>query len=290
MSLSKLRKVIFLLIFPLLIACSAMTNYLDPNKPQYRADYATGTPENPDQLRIISYNIQYGENISAAIKDLIEIEELKDPDIILLQEMDENGVDQIAKALNLNYIYYPASLHTHHRRNFGNAILSHWPIKDHEKVILPHANPKNQQRRVAVKARLDINGVDILTYSVHTETFWLRSWKRFDQIDTIIQDIDQSCRKESCDVVVVGGDFNTLTPSSVSKIDDKFSRNGFERATMGAGSSLKSPLIKAVLDHIYIRGTNVTDSGKVTVNSASDHYPLWVLTDFERLANRNTDG
>jgi endonuclease/exonuclease/phosphatase (EEP) superfamily protein YafD len=88
-------------------------------------------------------------------------------------------------------------------------------------------------------------------------------------------------------VVVVGGDFNTLTPSSVSKIDDKFSLNGFERATMGAGSSLKSPLIKAVLDHIYIRGTNVADSGKVTVNSASDHYPLWVVTEFRKVYKSN---
>lgn len=276
MSLSRLRIVIFVLIFPILIACSAMTNYLDPNKPQFQADYATGTAVNPDQLRIISYNIQYGENISAAIKDLTEIEELKDPDIIMLQEMDEEGVDQIANPLNLNYIYYPASQHTHHRRNFGNAILSRWPIQEHEKVILPHANPKNQQRRIAVKARLDINGINILAYSVHTETFWLRSWKRFDQIDTILKDVEQSCRKESCDVVIAGGDFNTLTPSSVVKIDNKFSRIGFERATIGAGSSLKSPLINAILDHIYIRGTNVTDNGKVTTNSSSDHYPLWV--------------
>ena len=276
MSLSRISIVIVLLIFPLFFACSAMTNYLDPNKPQYRADYAIGTTDNPDQLHIISYNIQYGENISAAIKDLTEIKELKEHDIILLQEMDEDGVDQIAKTLNLNYIYYPASLHSHHQRNFGNAILSRWPMKDHEKVILPHANPKNRQRRVAVKARLDINGVDILAYSIHTETFWLRSWKRFDQIDTLLKDVEQSCRAENCDVVVAGGDFNTLTPSSVVKIDNKFSRIGFERATKGAGSSLKTPLIDAILDHIYIHGTNVTGSGKVTTNSSSDHYPLWV--------------
>jgi len=281
MSLSSVRFVFFLLVFPVSIACSAMKNFLDPNTPQYHTDYANGTTANPDQLRIISYNIQYGRNISAATKDLIEIDELKDPDIILLQEMDEDGVDQIAKALNLNYIYYPASLHTHHRRNFGNAILSRWPIKDHEKVILPHANPKNQQRRIAVKARLDIDGSDVLAYSVHTETFWLRSWKRFDQIDTILRDVEHNTREKSSDVVIVGGDFNTLTPSSIAKIDAEFARLGFERATMGVGSSLKTHLFKAALDHIYIRGASVKKSGKVTVNSSSDHYPLWSVIEWQ---------
>jgi endonuclease/exonuclease/phosphatase family metal-dependent hydrolase len=278
MWLRKTRNVIILLTLSSLTACSAMNNYLDPNQPQFRAEYAIEKLITPDQLRIISFNIQYSEKISDAIKDLAEIENLQNPDIILLQEMDEDGVDQIAKTLELNYIYYPASLHAHHKRNFGNAILSLWPITDSEKVILPHANPKNQQRRIAVKARLDINGINILTYSVHTETFWLRSWKRFDQVDTILKDVEQSCRKQSCGVVLVGGDFNSLTSSSVAKIDHKFSRKEFERATVGAGSSLKTPLIKAALDHIYVRGTAVLNSGKVTDNTSSDHYPLWVVT------------
>lgn len=278
MLLRKTRNVVILMTLSSLIVCSAMTNYLDPNQPQYRADYAIEKPMAPDQLRIISFNIQYSENISAAIMDFAEIEDLNNPDIILLQEMDEDGVDRIAKTLDLNYIYYPASLHAHHQRNFGNAILARWSITDYEKVILPHANPKNQQRRIAVKARLDINGINVLAYSIHTETFWLRSWKRFDQVDTILNDVEQSCCKGSCAVVLVGGDFNSLTPSSVAKIDKKFSRKEFERATVGAGSSLKTPLVKAELDHIYVRGVAVMSSGKVTDNTSSDHYPLWIVT------------
>ncbi len=108
---------------------------------------------------------------------------MKEADIILLQEMNEEGVDKIAKSLEYNYVYYPASIHTHHGKNFGNAILTKMQISDSQKIILPYQNPKNGQKRIAVSATILINDYKVLVYSVHTETFWLSSRQRGSQLD-----------------------------------------------------------------------------------------------------------
>lgn len=271
-----------ILFFPLiLVACSAIPNYLEPHKPRFEGNYGPDMPENADVLRVVSYNIQYGKNIQAAIQDLSQLEEIRGADIVLLQEMDDQGVEELANTLGYNYVYFPASIHSHHRRNFGNAILSKWPIESAKKLILPHANPKNQQRRIAVKAHVIVNGAPILTYSVHTETFWLRTRRREEQVDVLLDDIEQSCHADKCQRIIVGGDFNTLTPSSVVKIDQKFSSAGLERATKGIGATVNAPSIRIVMDQIYTLGLEVIATGKSEQATASDHYPVWTTLKLE---------
>jgi endonuclease/exonuclease/phosphatase family metal-dependent hydrolase len=60
----------------------------------------------------------------AALAELREIENQRALDIILLQEMDETGAEQIARELRLNYVYFPAAIEPTYDENFGNAILS----------------------------------------------------------------------------------------------------------------------------------------------------------------------
>ncbi len=275
--MGKFRTVVSLLLpVALLFACAPIPNYLLPDEPKFTGDYAEGEPERDGQLQVLSYNVQYGENIQGVIDEFNTIDELRKADIVLLQEMDEVGVDKIARVLGYNYVYYPASIHSHHQRNFGNAILTKWPIRDSQKVILPHANPKNQQRRVAVKANILAEGEQVLTYSVHTETFWLVARKRANQIKTLLKDVQRSCAEQECQYVVIGGDFNSMTPGSIADLDRLFNSAGFSRATEGLGNTVNVSYINLALDHIYTQGLAVLESGKVTEAQASDHFPLWI--------------
>ena len=128
-----------------------MANYDEPDGPRFAGQFAPEPPEFDGSLKVITWNIRFAEDAQTAVTELQSIPELQDADILLLQEMDEKGVDGIARELGYNYVYYPASVHSHHNHNFGNAILAKWSITDDAKILLPQANPSNEQRRNAVR-------------------------------------------------------------------------------------------------------------------------------------------
>ncbi len=80
-------------------------------------------------------------------------------------------------------------------------------IQAEEKVLLPHANPKDQQRRIAASATLRIGNEDMKVYSVHTETIWLSEDKRREQVKALVEHI---AAQQEFAYIIVGGDFNTV--------------------------------------------------------------------------------
>ncbi len=271
-----------LLIWPLLIAVlvavlaflafrSPVSNYLDPDSPKFEGNYSDGAPEFDGDMKVISWNISFSKEIEKAIEELRQVEALQGAEVILLQEMDEAGTEAIAKALAYNYVYYPASIHSRHGRNFGNAVLSKYPIVDSEKIILPHRNPANDQIRIAVRALLNLGDEEMSVYSAHTETFWLGQDSRDDQVTLLSEKVDPDYS-----TVIVGGDFNTLTPASEQVLTDQMEIAGLEPATKGAGATVGFGRFGLQLDHIYTRGFDSLRSGVWQESEASDHYPLWV--------------
>ncbi len=277
MMLAKASKygLLLLLLALLLTSCRPISNY-DESGPLFSGEYASDSVSFDGVLKVVSWNIKYSEKIPEALDDLTTFAELQDADIILLQEMDEEGVETLARSLGYNYVYYPASIHTHHDRNFGNAILARWPIGNPEKLILPHQNPKNRQTRIATKASVWVEDREVPTYSVHTETFWLPPNQRLDQVQTIIDDIDPDA-----DHAIIGGDFNTLTPMSVAAVVSRFDQAGFEWATEAANDTITSDLIPLVTDLIFTKNMTVIESGSVADIGASDHTPVWTNLTFE---------
>ncbi len=244
-----------------------IVNYNDESEPVFIGSFAETPPDFSEDLTVVSSNTHFVENIGLAIEELQEIPKI---DILLLQEVDEIETERIARALRHNYVYYPASVHTKHDKNFGNAILSSWTIKEAEKLILPHENPKNGQIRIAVCAIVVVNKVEILTCTVHTETPWLGYKKRLEQVDFLINNID-----EDAEYVIVGGDFNTVSSRSITDLDDRFGGVRLERATHRVGVTTTRLPVGFAMDHIYTRGMSVLDAGKHSQAKASDHLPVW---------------
>jgi endonuclease/exonuclease/phosphatase (EEP) superfamily protein YafD len=251
----------------------AMQNYEDPDSPKFEGKYAAAPEPFSGVITAVSYNINFGEYIDEAIDDLSHVPA---PDVIMLQEMDEEGTDRIAQTMKMDYIYYPASVHRHNK-NFGNAVLTRWPILQTQKLILPRRHPANQQMRIATKAKLEVEETAVCIYCVHTEVYLTSRQYRRDQIQAITGDI-----LNAGEHVIVGGDFNTVRRTSIRRLVDYFAAMGFIRASKGVGPTVKKMLVSpSAADHIFTRGMTVVDAGRQKVINGSDHYPIWVQLAFE---------
>jgi len=222
-------------------------------------------------LTVVSFNIKFSDKIDRAEFELGTCESLKNADIVLLQEMDNVDTRKIAKSLRYNYVCYPAGIHPHEGKDFGNAILTRWPITLDRKVILPFEDSRTKVRRIAVAAVIDTGGNEVLIYNTHLATFWSGEEKRMLQVDAILKSIPQHYS-----YVIIGGDFNTVTGGSLENLEEKFNRSGYTRDTKGIGKTVKAWPFKFQADHIFSRGFQPLDAGKVVESEASDHYPIWV--------------
>ena len=246
-------------------------NYLDQNYPYYSGNYAAENPKPAAALTVVSYNIWFAENIDQALSEIKEINSQKELDIVLLQEMDETSVEQIARELQLNYVYFPAAVEPTYDKNFGNAILSRWRMVGARKLILPHKSLSNRMNRIATRATIKIHGADIFVYSVHTESvFTLPGFKK-EQYTAVLDDIDPDAS-----LVIIGGDFNTFTEAAVEEIEEDYRRADLIRVSGESGYTFVKYGIEMSPDHIFAKGFVVEETGTLAEATASDHLPLWV--------------
>lgn len=247
-------------------------NYEHPNEPVFSGAYATTPPAYNGRLKIVSYNINFGLTFAEASAEINSFNVLSDVDILLLQEMDESGTEVMAQMLGMNYVYYPASVHNQHGRNFGNAILTRWPLYQPQKIILPHKSWYNQQIRIAVRGRVRLPDTDLLVYCAHTEVYTAPLQFRRAQVQAIVDNVRQQDHAH----IIVGGDFNTVTRRGIRRMERQFATAEMERASKGSGSTISKFGPTAIAaDHLFVRGGVVLARGTVTEASASDHYPVW---------------
>ncbi|MBN1482978.1 hypothetical protein EH223_13670 [candidate division KSB1 bacterium] len=264
----------------LLYSCAGVVNFMDPKEPVYTASYVFAPYADISEIKIVSYNIAWAEKVDLAIEELRQFRDVQHADIVFLQEMDKAGVDRIARELQYNYIYHPGSIHSVNDKDIGNAILSKWRLTDAKKIIFPHKQSWNDRIRTATVATVNVHGKHIRAYNVHTATVLMPEEKRFDQIESVMQDVSSEF-----DFVIIGGDFNTARPGSVGRVERLFTDAGFERATKDAGYTAKVfGLIPLTLDHIYTKGLHVLECGTVQQAEASDHLPLWVTLRFKKVS------
>jgi endonuclease/exonuclease/phosphatase family metal-dependent hydrolase len=272
------RSAVYIMLLVLAaLSCGSISNYPDPDGPRSDGNFAgpATLKATPDSIKVISYNVKFGRKIDTAIKEFRTVPRLMFADIIMLQEMDGEGVRAIADSLDLEYVYYPASVHRATGRDFGNAILSRWPIRDFRKVILPFSKPTDDQKRIAVGATVTAGSLRIRVFSVHTETFLMNYDKRLEQADSLVRAVSKEYTH-----IIIAGDFNTPFGRNVKDIEESFVSSGFKRASSGAGWTarvLPSGLWKMELDHIFVKGFEVISTGKFEEGEASDHVPLWVM-------------
>jgi endonuclease/exonuclease/phosphatase (EEP) superfamily protein YafD len=246
-----------------------MTNLLNVAGPRFEGRYAP--PDSPvatsdAPLRVVTFNIKHAREIERAI-EVLGSDSLRGADVVALQEMDEIGVDRIARTLGLNYAYYPASIHLASGKYFGPAVLSRWPIERSWKLLLPHGGWSRGQRRTATAAIVRVRGTPLLAYAVHLETpVQISDADRRDQVMAVVENA-----ADHPGPVVIAGDFNSQSIGGVLK------RQGFEWPTERVGPTVSW----FSWDHIFTRGLSRAapiSTGVVRdIQDASDHHPVWTV-------------
>jgi endonuclease/exonuclease/phosphatase family metal-dependent hydrolase len=223
-------------------------------------------PASPASIRVVTFNIERGERIEQAITALTTHPDLRNADVVLLQEMSGAGVEAIASRLGMAAVYYPAS--NRGGRDSGNAVLSRWPIESSWKVPLPHVSRTWHEARAAVGTRLLVGGRLMRVYSAHISSpFGLGPGQRRDQVEVLLADAEPSPEP-----VLIGGDFNGY---GIGKL---LVERGYTWLTREAGPSMMSFSI----DHVFVRGLpDATGRSGVAqdVRDASDHRPVWAVID-----------
>lgn len=247
-------------------------NYTDPQGPRYAGDYSTdpSAVSALPGLAVVTFNIKFGDEYERAAEELATEPALASADIVLLQEIDALSADAIASRLAMAYVYYPGSVHSN-GRDFGNAVLSRWPIAFDRKLLLPHRNPVDGRIRIAVQATVATPLGDVSAYSVHNETPWLGPRARLEQAEAVL-----AHARASGATSVAGGDFNTSDPGSVDRTVQLFRSSGYAWASSDVGDTAGS----YALDHIFVRQLTPLHAGSV-VTQASDHRPTWAQLELD---------
>jgi len=273
---SRLLPFIATIVLCLPLGCALAQNYDDPNGPRYAGSYSTAPSLAADDFTLATFNIEFGVEVDRAATEIRANAALANAAVLLLQEMDPVGTDRIARELGYDYVYYPGSIH--HGKDFGNAVLSRWPIADDRKLILPYRNPTNGRIRIAVRATLDTPSGPLVVYSVHTDTAWLGPSARLGQAQAIMDDA-----RGFAPPLAVGGDFNTLEDGVGEETVRRFEGDGYRWATSAVPPSAQSLIGPHRLDYVFVKGL-VEQSSETEATDASDHQPVWV--ELERTASQ----
>jgi endonuclease/exonuclease/phosphatase family metal-dependent hydrolase len=257
-------------------SCATAQNFLDPEGPRYVGSYGRTTAEaattfRQSPIRVVTFNVRMAEDTNGAIALMTRAEPLRQPDILLLQEMDSAGVERMAAALGLNYVYFPGSVYPTSHREFGTAVLSPWPLEDERKIVLPHASLTTRVRRVVTSAVVRRGDLRIRAYAVHLPPpIAITAGDRKEQVRTIVADV--AAHDET---IVVGGDFNDRD------VGPWFQAAGFGWLTDSLPGTSRHVGHWFSLDHVFARGLRLARvagaAGTVDAGSTSDHRAVWVL-------------
>ena len=253
----------------LLAGCRTGQNYPGTVGPRYAAPppaAASTRPPRADTLRVVTFNIAYARDVDGAVALLASDPALRGADVLLLQEMDAPGTRRIAEALGMGYVYYPAISHHRTERDFGNAVLSRWPMVEDAKIVLPHLSRYARTQRTATAATLRVGGERVRVYSVHLGTIAdVGPGARREQLRAVLADAAGHSR------VVIGGDLNDAAVAGVAR------EAGYAWPTESGPRTMRLGRV----DHIVLRGLASPDTAAagtvVDARGVSDHRPVWAV-------------
>lgn len=171
------------------------------------------------RLRILSYNIHHAEGVDGKL-DIPRIAQVilsVNPDLVALQEVDKNTVRtgkvnqgiELSRLTKMNSVF--GSNITFQGGQYGNAILSKFPIIKNKNFLLP--NVDSGEQRGLLQSQIQIsNKENILFFSTHldhrrSDTERLASAKAINQIISL----------DNKSPAILAGDFNDVPDSPTLK-------------------------------------------------------------------------
>ena len=198
--------------------------------PSYTMNSMTTKSKEQSDLRVMSYNIHHANPPSQ--KDSIDIEAIvntikkQDPDLVALQEIDENTersgpgnqAEIIAKKLKMNFFFGKAI--DFDGGSYGVAILSKYSLQEEKVYKLPTNPGTGGEPRVLALAQVKLPNGKLLKFgSTH-----LDAQKENTNRVLQIKEIAEISSKEELPLIIAG-DFNASPGSKViSLLDEELTR------------------------------------------------------------------
>lgn len=246
-------------------------------------------------LRVATFNVHSGKNTQGIADVFKRNENLREADIIFLQEIEERTSEkisrakQIADALGMEYAYAPARTMAG-KGTHGLAILSKYPLEDVETLSLPpYSITFHTQSRVSLIANVRVQGESVRIANTHLDTR-LSIFERISQIKPLIEKLKSDSAKKT----IIGGDFNTAPfrfrfwrtiPVSYQNQKRELHRyleeEGYASRCETAGYTIRYGFLRFELDGLYARHLPVLRCGVERTVRVSDHKPLWFDVDIE---------
>lgn len=249
---------------------------------------------------VVSWNVAVGSGrVQSLTRDLVEEERQAGrpaPDfILLLQEARRAGdafgalpnggtaarrvsredVLSVATGLQMSVAYIPSmpnrTVNHQLHDDRGNAILSTLPLRDITALELPFV----RQRRVAVIARVDVDGRSLTVVSLHLDTrrpllkgsIFSGPVARSRQAAAIVKALEPW---RAAGAIVIGGDFNTVGGLGEPAI--RWMKRDYPRIACGNPITHKWGFS---LDHLFASDPSLLDDcDRARQRYGSDHHPL----------------
>ncbi|GIX44443.1 MAG: hypothetical protein D6691_01795 [Candidatus Hydrogenedentota bacterium] len=238
-------------------------------------------------LRVLTYNIHHGRGTDRKV-DLDRIAQViahENPDIVAIQEIERfrhrtQRVDQpreLAQKLGMNVVFARVRDHRttdhHSHAAYGNAILSRFPIKEHNHYDLTFS--KQCEPRGCLHARIEAMGISLHVFCVHLGLRWR---ERDYQIARLMSDEVLGHPRFHSGPRILLGDFNNWFPVKSARL----LREQFKDACRVTGrkriNTFGHPITYLSLDYVFVSPEITVLSCDVSrqrlARLASDHRPL----------------
>ncbi|MGZ8939129.1 MAG: endonuclease/exonuclease/phosphatase family protein, partial [Limisphaerales bacterium] len=167
---------------------------------------------------VLTYNIHHGEGTDQKLdlERIARIIRAQNPDLVAVQEVDEKTervgglaeATELGRLTGMRHVFGKAM--DYRGGGYGQAILSRWPIKEHEVHQLPQRT--NREPRILLTATIAAPGGDIMFATTHLDH----------QIETIRLEQATAINKiliaeNHAPWMILGGDFNAEPESGTMK-------------------------------------------------------------------------
>lgn len=232
----------------------------------------------PQIINVMTYNIHHGEGIDGEfnLERIAELILINDIDIVGLQEVDKfigrsMNLDITSEFANKTNMYYVFGKNIDFDDGeYGNAVLSKFPIVSHENIKLP--NFDSGEQRGLLKTRIQLEPGKII--SIWNTHFDHRNNDR-ERIFSVQKIIDET-KKMKREPLILLGDFNDSQQSKVTRLFQIHFSDTNQENNPGI-LTFPSDIPQRKIDYIFIWGKapGIKTLSTYIINTpASDHLPL----------------
>ena len=232
------------------------------------------------RIRVLSYNIHHGEGIDRKLdlKRIARVILSVKPDLVALQEVDQNTdrtnkVDQPAELARMTKMHVAFGGNIKFQGGqYGNAVLSKFPIRRHKNHALPNLDDGEQRGILEVEVEFT-KGLAIALFATHLD----HRAKDRERIASA-RKINELVTSRRGTAALLAGDLNA-TPGSATLIE--FSRQ-WKRANVKISPTVPVRTPTRQIDYVMFRvanGWRAVETRVLDEAVASDHRAILAVFD-----------